>query len=483
MSGEVSGADPALLPQHATAAAGGGRSRHDLPPDVAARIAEGIPANTRRAWLSRYRRFHAWATRTGYEQPMPPTEAMLAAYIDYLGYDQKLAVATAGAHLGSLMALTRTWVAVERAGRTAERARRAAARAAVHGELDAAEKADAAADPAGTDPQFAARRSERAARRGRLDAEELADARAAAADPQVPDPVLAQKALNGYAGTLARTGAKRGRGKASTLSPEQIRRIVAPIDTSTAAGKRDKALLLIWFATGRRGDETSALYLSDVRFARPHGVRIEIRRSKTNPHGRAHDSVAVPYVTDPVFWPYCPVRALEDWIKYLTSPINPEHPGRGPRYAAAGAAVALWPRIDQYGALGSAAAGRARARREDDGGLSTRALRDILRSRAGAAGVQVDGVRINDYGEEEAVRVSNHSVRRSTITAAAEAGKDPHDVALHVGMRPGSPTLYEYWDRPRDWEHNAAAGLLETPARRDGTRDTDPQPTNSTSRP
>lgn len=44
---------------------------------------------------------------------MPPTAAMPAAYLDYLGHDQGLKVSTLESRLGSLMALIHLWVAAE----------------------------------------------------------------------------------------------------------------------------------------------------------------------------------------------------------------------------------------------------------------------------------------------------------------------------------------------------------------------------------
>lgn len=37
-------------------------------------------------------------------------------------------------------------------------------------------------------------------------------------------------------------------------------------------------------------------------------------------------------------------------------------------------------------------------------------------------------------------------MRPSLITAAAGAGKDVVDVAMHAGMKPDSATLFEYWE-------------------------------------
>jgi hypothetical protein len=384
---------------------------------------------------------------------MPPTDPMLAAYLDYLGYDQHLKVSTLTAHLGSLIALTRAWTADVCAGRAAGREGRARERAAVLDRLDAEQRADDAL-PA-DDPAAAARREKRAARRAALDAEELADAREAAADPQVPDTVLAQRALKGYAGTLARTGKARGPRKASVLTPAQIRKIAAHIDTSTSIGKRDRALLLVWFAAGRRSDETSALYITDIAPAPPHGMRVRIRRSKTDPHGLGEDTLKIPYAQDPLC---CPVRAVEDWLDHLASPID-ELISKAPRYAGREESRPLWPRIDRRGMFGTDAWSPARGN-DDDGGLSTKALYLILRRRAADVDIKVD----SEQGSGQRVQVSTHTMRRSFITAAANAGADINDVALHVGITPGSRTIYGYWDlSDRGWEHTPAKDVFKPP--------------------
>ena len=75
------------------------------------------------------------------------------------------------------------------------------------------------------------------------------------------------------------------------------------------------------------------------------------------------------------------------------------------------------------------------------------------------------GTRPTGHGNEtERVQVSTHTMRRSLITAAANAGADINDVAAHVGMAPGSRTIYEYWDlSDRGWDHTPAKNVLNPP--------------------
>jgi len=77
---------------------------------------------------------------------------------------------------------------------------------------------------------------------------------------------------------------------------------------SGARGDRDRALLLVGFAAALRRSELVALDVNDV-VARPEGLVVNIRRSKTDQEG-AGRKVGVPYGSHPQT---CPVRAVEAW--------------------------------------------------------------------------------------------------------------------------------------------------------------------------
>jgi integrase len=371
---------------------GGRRARdHQLPPEVAARLAEAIPPNTRRAWSSRWTRYEIWCAQEGHDQPMPPTAAMLAAYLDYLGHDQRLKVATLESHLGSLMALTHLWVA-------AETERRAQLR--------------------------------------------LAGA-AAGQKPVAPSTVLARKAIAARSRALALDpGAEPGAKRAAPLMPADVRAIVDAIEPHTLVGIRDRALILLAFAMGRRGAEVAAVNTNDLtepEEADGEVLRVRVRLSKTNTSGMKEDSVDVPRGRD---LRYCPVNAVRRWQLELAR--------RG--YAG----TALFPRLDNQGRIGAAAGSPARARTVDDGRITQQTLYRVIRKRAAAAGVDV---RVKKDGSSVPRQVSAHSTRRGFVTAAFASGADPLHVARHAGFTPGSKVLYRYVDE--SLKVNPAKGLLD----------------------
>jgi len=79
------------------------------------------------------------------------------------------------------------------------------------------------------------------------------------------------------------------------------------IDTNTARGKRDRAILLIGFAAALRRSELVNLNLSDIERA-DGGILLTIRRSKTDQEGAGH-VVAIPRGSK-----LAPVAGLDDWL-------------------------------------------------------------------------------------------------------------------------------------------------------------------------
>ena len=76
----------------------------------------------------------------------------------------------------------------------------------------------------------------------------------------------------------------------------------------TRAGIRDRAILLLGFAAALRRSELAALRVEDIDIAQ-HGMRRELRRSKTDQEGQGQ-SVFVPRGAA-----LCPVRAVQDWLR------------------------------------------------------------------------------------------------------------------------------------------------------------------------
>ena len=78
---------------------------------------------------------------------------------------------------------------------------------------------------------------------------------------------------------------------------------------------RDRSIILIGFSGGFRRNEIVSLDYDDLGFV-PEGVKIDIRRSKTDQFGEGFVK-ALPYFDNPK---YCPVLSLKKWIS--VSEIN-----------------------------------------------------------------------------------------------------------------------------------------------------------------
>ena len=72
---------------------------------------------------------------------------------------------------------------------------------------------------------------------------------------------------------------------------------------------RDRTIILIGFSGGFRRNEIVSLDYDDLDFV-PEGVKIDIRRSKTDQFGEGSVK-ALPYFDNPK---YCPVMSLKKWI-------------------------------------------------------------------------------------------------------------------------------------------------------------------------
>ena len=176
---------------------------------------------------------------------------------------------------------------------------------------------------------------------------------------------------------------------------------MSAIDPTTAIGARDRAVILLGYASALRPSELAALQLADIA-TRPGGLLVTLRRSKTDQDGygqlvgvargqRRH--------TDPV-------RALEAWTN-----IRPE--GQGP----------LFTRVHRAGVVTTEPIG-------------PRAVSRLLQSRAIAAGL--DGI-----------PVSGHSLRAGHATTAAANGATIDRIAAQTRHR-ALDTLIEHYIRPSE---------------------------------
>jgi site-specific recombinase XerD len=107
-------------------------------------------------------------------------------------------------------------------------------------------------------------------------------------------------------------GIRRVHGTASNSKEpaiaERIRAMVDPIDPSSMAGTRDRALLLLGFSGAFRRSELVAIEVEDLE-KQERGLVINVRKSKTDQEG-ASETVAVIRADH-----YCPVNAIDHWLK------------------------------------------------------------------------------------------------------------------------------------------------------------------------
>lgn len=106
---------------------------------------------------------------------------------------------------------------------------------------------------------------------------------------------------------LKRTMGTRPDQKAA-LTTDQLRAIVCALPESPQ-GFRNKALLLMGFASGLRRSELVALKMANVEET-PDGLKVLIGRSKADQEGEGR-TVGIPYGSDPRT---CPVRAYRTWL-------------------------------------------------------------------------------------------------------------------------------------------------------------------------
>jgi integrase len=204
---------------------------------------------------------------------------------------------------------------------------------------------------------------------------------------------------------------------ARALEVEELRAVVMACGHDLA-GLRDRALLLIGFAGAFRRSEIAALHWSadtqgDAHVqAVPEGLRIALRRSKTNQTGD-FEEVAI---CRGAFAATCPVRALEDWGAALTERTGA--PPTGPIFRG----------VDRHGRLAADA-------------LTGEGVALIIRR-----AVAREATRQHATVDEVAARLHRlpgHSLRAGLVTTAFAAGLAAEDVMRQTRHR-NLQTLVRY---------------------------------------
>ena len=155
-----------------------------------------------------------------------------------------------------------------------------------------------------------------------------------------PDALTARKVVVAAQRREAARDDRYGPRKAVPVMAADLPAIVAACDDQTAAGLRDRAVVLLGFALLARRSELAALNLSDVELVPGEGIAVTIRASKTDQSARG----LVRRIHYAANERVCPVCAVLTWTSFL---------------AARGITTGpLFTRIDRWGNVGPAAGGR-----------------------------------------------------------------------------------------------------------------------------
>jgi hypothetical protein len=292
-----------------------------------------------------------------------------------------------------------------------------------------------------------------------------------------PDGLTARKVVVAAQRREAARDGRYGPRKAVPVMAADLPAIVAACDDQTAAGLRDRAVVLLGFALLARRSELAALNLSDVEFVPGEGIAVTIRASKTDQSARG----LVRRIHYAASERICPVRAVLAWTTFL---------------AARGVTTGpLFTRIDRWGNVGPAAGGRyadplgsdgtagppVSAGTSRDGRLRPQAVGAIvtvLCESAGLAGrraatssltgtadaTDASGVNCATDPAIEAAetrRYSGHSLRRGGATSMLAAGAQPLHVSRHGRWSDGSRSFAGYVEEATGFgDANPTNGLL-----------------------
>ena len=124
-------------------------------------------------------------------------------------------------------------------------------------------------------------------------------------------------ALNIVLEGIARTLGKR-QDQAQAFTVEELKQAIRRIDLDTAAGIRDRVLLLLGFAGAFRRSELVDLNLEQLEFTE-RALLVHLAKSKTNQYGAVEDK-AIFYAPNADF---CPVRCLRAWLNLLSRTTGP----------------------------------------------------------------------------------------------------------------------------------------------------------------
>lgn len=218
------------------------------------------------------------------------------------------------------------------------------------------------------------------------------------------------------AGTEVRAilaGAQRLRGEhprgKAPIGLLDLRKIVSAVAADDDKSVRDRAIILLGFATALRRSNIADLLLADLRFV-AEGVTVHVRREKQDQQAKGR-TIGVPLGKSPET---CPVGALTKWL-------------------------------DRRGSAPGPVFTQVRNRRISMHGVRGELVSSVIKSAVQAIGL-------------DPAQYAGHSLRAGFVTEALEAGVGELVVMTQTGHRSLS-TLRRYF-RPRDpFRRNACSAI------------------------
>ena len=226
---------------------------------------------------------------------------------------------------------------------------------------------------------------------------------------------------------VTRAKGVRPRRQAAPAVPGVLRLMIAgrpPADTPL--GARERAMLLVGFGAALRRSELVALTLGDVETVPGRGLRLLIRRSKTDQQGQGQD-IAV--WANPAEAGFCPLAALNAWLAHRRTAADLDWTAT----ATTRAERALFCAVTKTGRVTGDA-------------LSDKAVARLVKQAALDAGL-------------DPARYSGHSLRAGLATAAGDQGAGLAELMRQT--RHKSTEVALGYLRPADlWRNNVTEGVF-----------------------
>ena len=197
--------------------------------------------------------------------------------------------------------------------------------------------------------------------------------------------------------------------QAAPATVERVTAMLSHVQGDGIKAIRDRAILLLGFASAMRRSELVALQIEDIE-TRDDGLLLTVRRSKTDQEG-AGVTIAVPRGLSAST---CPVQAVSLWIERAGLETGP-----------------LFRSVTRHGHIGDA--------------LSARAVSELVKGAARKAGFDGD--------------FSGHSLRAGFVTSAAERGVRAEAISDHT--RHASVEMVRRYTRKADlFKAHPGEGML-----------------------